>query len=349
MKYSQYNIHKETKMRKAIKTLIGLSLASTIGITAGTIRDDAVGINLGGTATKTDKSIKLDNFSVGLTYQFNEFSDSHVKPRVDVDYVSLKNGSIVNALYKGSINGVYEFAVTKKLSPYLLAGLGYEHVDRPIDGVFDSHPFSQAGAGVSYRPGDGYNVQVESRLLQIHGGGDKQNNEVMLTAGLSVPIGDLNKDECPIKIDGPDQDRDGVLDSMDQCPDTPCYFTVDQYGCPINGTLRIHFDFDKATIRPISMPKVIDFAKFLRTNPGTTVKIIGHTDAIGSDEYNMGLSLRRAESVRVKLIELGVSQYRLSSAGMGERMPVASNATDEGRALNRRIEVQLTYIKKKEQ
>jgi opacity protein-like surface antigen len=188
-----------------------------MSVSAGTIKDDAVGINLGATATKVDKSIKLDNFSVGVTYQFNQFSDSHLKPRVDVDYVKMKEGSMVNGLYKGSVNGVYEFAVTKKLSPYVVAGVGYEHVDGPVEGVFESHPFSQAGAGVSYRPGDGYNVQVESRLLQIHSG-HHEENEVIVTAGLSIPVGNLDTNDCPVKIDGPDQDRDGVLDSVDQCP-----------------------------------------------------------------------------------------------------------------------------------
>jgi len=335
-------------MRNVLKILVGLSLVGSINISAGTIRDDAVGINLGATATKTDESIELENFSVGVTYQFNQFSDSHLKPRVDVDYVSMKEGSIVNALYKGSVNGVYEFAVSKKLSPYVVAGVGYEHVDGPVEGVFESHPFSQAGAGVSYRPGDGYNVQVESRLLQIHGGHDEEN-EVILTAGLSVPIGNLDQNECPVKISGPDQDRDGILDSIDQCPDTPCYFAVDQYGCPVKGTLRIHFDVDKATIRAVSMPKVQDFASFLKTNPGTTVRVVGHTDSDASDAYNLELSDRRAASVRSKLVELGVSPYRLSSAGAGESMPVATNATVAGKALNRRIEVELTYIKKQEQ
>ena len=76
------------------------------------------------------------------------------------------------------------------------------------------------------------------------------------------------------------------------------------------------------------------------------VKITGHTDSDGSDAYNMILSEKRALAVKEQLIRYGVSAQRLSTEGKGERMPVASNATPEGKALNRRIEVKLIYPEK---
>ncbi len=149
--------------------------------------------------------------------------------------------------------------------------------------------------------------------------------------------------ECPVKIDAPDRDRDGVPDSIDQCPNTPCDFSVDSKGCPLKATLRIHFATDSAKITPFSMTKVKKFADFLIHNKGSLVKIIGHTDWRGSDLYNMALSKRRAESVKKALIDFGVSPSRLSTEGRGEREPIADNRTAKGMALNRRIEVQLTY------
>jgi OOP family OmpA-OmpF porin len=108
-------------------------------------------------------------------------------------------------------------------------------------------------------------------------------------------------------------------------------------------TLRIHFDVDKATIRPQSLPKVDNFAQFMLSHPQLKAIITGHTDSDGSDSYNMRLSKRRAEAVMNRLIALGVSPNRLKARGMGERQPVASNATPRGKALNRRIEAKLIY------
>ncbi len=157
-----------------------------------------------------------------------------------------------------------------------------------------------------------------------------------------VPL-DFNNNECPVKTDLPDRDRDGVEDSIDQCPNTPCDFSVDKNGCPIKAILRIHFDTARWSIRPESLPKIQKFSQFLLKNKGSLVRIEGHTDYRGSDNYNMVLSKKRAESVRKKLIELGISPSRLTAVGKGEKEPIATNKTAEGMAKNRRIEVHLTY------
>ena len=153
----------------------------------------------------------------------------------------------------------------------------------------------------------------------------------------------FDNNECPVKTDLPDRDRDGVEDSIDQCPNTPCDFSVDKKGCPVKAILRIHFDTDKANIRPVSQPKVDKFANFLIENKGSLVKIEGHTDHRGSDNYNMILSKKRAASINKSLIESGVSPSRLSAVGKGEKEPIADNKTERGMAQNRRIEVHLTY------
>lgn len=301
--------------------------------------DDEIGINMGGTSIH---SANMNNYTVGVNYKRNE-GFKGIKPRVDFDYVNISDYKHVKALYKGSINGVYEFTDSKegKFQPYAVFGVGYEKVDGEIKDVFDSNAFAHGGLGVSYKTKNIGKVNVEGKALQILGA-EGQNNEYSLTAGVSVPLS-LDGDECPKKIDGPDEDRDGVLDSVDQCPGTPCYFSVDQYGCPVKATLRLHFDFNKWNIKPESMPKVVRFADYLKSHPGTHVKIVGHTDSIGSRAYNQWLSEKRANSVLQKLVEFGVSPARLTAEGRGEDEPVASNATAEGRALNRRIEAKLTY------
>ena len=105
-------------------------------------------------------------------------------------------------------------------------------------------------------------------------------------------------------------------------------------------TLRgIYFDFDRATIKPESRPALEDAAKILIQNPTIMVEIQGHTDSIGSDKYNQQLSERRAQAVVDYLVrELGIDSGRLTAKGYGESRPVADNSTEDGRALNRRVE-----------
>ncbi len=109
-------------------------------------------------------------------------------------------------------------------------------------------------------------------------------------------------------------------------------------------TLRgIYFEFDKATITPESRPDLEEAAKILIQNPTILVEIQGHTDSVGSDKYNQQLSERRAKAVVNYLVQdLGVEEIRLTAKGYGESRPVADNTTEDGRALNRRVEFVIT-------
>jgi OOP family OmpA-OmpF porin len=101
----------------------------------------------------------------------------------------------------------------------------------------------------------------------------------------------------------------------------------------------VNFDFDKSEIRPDAAVILDEAASLLNEEPGVRVEVGGHTDATGTDEYNQGLSERRARSVVDYLVGKGVSAGRLDSAGYGESKPVADNATRDGRAQNRRVEL----------
>jgi OOP family OmpA-OmpF porin len=335
-----------------------------------------MGINVGMVATKNSDGSEFKSPSLGLTYQDNSYV---IMPRFDLDYVSVKDDK-ADTLIKGSLNGIYEFENQTNTSPYLLGGMGYEYVKGGIENEFESHPFIQGGGGVNFSLENDFKINVEAKMLQVIGG-ENEENEVMLTAGFHFPLSYkkakvirrviprpiiqpapqiiqvvppvipeprtqvmyINNNECSIKIDLPDLDRDGVEDSLDQCPATPCNFTVDHYGCPIKATLKINFATNSATIEYDSMYKVDNFAKFLLKNKGSMVKIVGHTDNVGTDSHNLSLSNRRAIAVMQALISKGVSPARLSAEGKGESMPIASNNSIEGRAMNRRIEAELTY------
>lgn len=101
----------------------------------------------------------------------------------------------------------------------------------------------------------------------------------------------------------------------------------------------ISFDTGRADIKGNFAPILDRFADGLRNNPNAEVRIIGHTDSTGSDAINDPLSLQRAESTRNYLTARGVNGARIQVQGMGSRQPVASNATTEGRARNRRVEI----------
>ncbi|QIG46604.1 OmpA family protein [Nordella sp. HKS 07] len=107
-------------------------------------------------------------------------------------------------------------------------------------------------------------------------------------------------------------------------------------------TYGIHFDFDKASVQNSSLPLLKQIAIALRNNPLWTLSITGHTDSIGDKSYNLKLSKARAESVKARLVKLGVDPGRLSTAGAGAGQPVATNNTLQGRALNRRVVLERT-------
>jgi len=101
---------------------------------------------------------------------------------------------------------------------------------------------------------------------------------------------------------------------------------------------NIYFEFDKDELMPRSFVELNKLLKIMRDHPKLVIDIMGHTDALGEDTYNLDLSRRRAESVLKFLLENKISKNRLRSHGEGESNPIASNETDEGRAQNRRVE-----------
>ena len=338
--------------------------------------ESEIGINVGVNSTKNEGKNQFKNPTVGVTYMDNRYV---VMPRVDVSYTKVRD-DYASSLLKASINAVYEYENPTYTTPYVLGGVGYEYVSGGIKDVFESHPFVQGGAGVRVDLEQGYKARVEGKMLQVLGN-SKEGNEFMLTAGVSIPLNYqqkkirrprvvkpqpkviyqqpviikevspkprvvyIDKNECPLKIDAPDFDRDGVENRFDQCPATPCNFTVDVYGCPVKTTLEVHFATNSARLTPASRTKIQRFAHFLLINRGSFVEIVGHTDSVGSAKHNLVLSEQRANAVVHALLNLGVSSARFHARGEGERMPIASNKSAEGRLMNRRIEAVLTYPK----
>lgn len=101
----------------------------------------------------------------------------------------------------------------------------------------------------------------------------------------------------------------------------------------------ITFDFNRDTVKGQFVPTLRDVADVLREYDQTTIDVYGHADSVGDDAYNVELSARRAQNVTSVLLQSGVNRDRVFVTGLGERYPIASNASDSGRAQNRRVEV----------
>ena len=166
-------------------------------------------------------------------------------------------------------------------------------------------------------------------------------------------------DKCP-KVKGPkenagcpwpDTDGDSVLDKDDKCPSVKG--TVANNGCPevaeeaintLNGYAKtILFNTGKSSFQKQTLPVLVSIAAILKENPLAKFSITGHTDNVGTSNFNFKLSKERAAAVKNYLVSNGVAANRLTSDGLGDTQPIGSNKTAAGRANNRRVEVK--YVK----
>jgi len=138
----------------------------------------------------------------------------------------------------------------------------------------------------------------------------------------------------------PDTDGDGVNDIRDACPNTPAGAEVDEVGCAkFQGVLKgVNFEYNSSRLTPRARAILEEVAAELKNYPNVKVQVEAHTDSKGSSGYNLWLSKARAQSVIDFLVSRGISARRLIPIGFGETKPIASNKTDAGRALNRRVE-----------
>jgi outer membrane protein OmpA-like peptidoglycan-associated protein len=109
----------------------------------------------------------------------------------------------------------------------------------------------------------------------------------------------------------------------------------------VNIPSSISFDTNSYAIKPSFAPVLVQVAQTLAQHPELAAQVVGHTDNTGQSAYNGTLSLNRAQSVESALIHAGVAVQRLSAAGLGDTQPIADNATEMGRAMNRRVEIYL--------
>ena len=308
------------------------------------------------------------NWAIELDARYTPTDTDATGSREDVD------------VWTGSFNALYHFNPDGPFVPYLLAGLGgmYFDVDEVGQRDDDSDFMMNAGTGFKYFFSENLAFRAEARYVaDLHSdrdydqdpGSDDIDNNLLAVAGLTWQFGG----PAPAPPAPVDSDQDGIPDARDKCPGTPLGTVVDAIGCPPAPpkpapapvakptpapppppppapvpapvqkeiiTLNLTFDYDKAAIKPEMLPVLEQALKILKDDSAAIFLVMGHTCSLGADAYNQKLSERRAMSVKNWLTANGVAANRLEEIGYGEAKPKYDNKTDEGRKLNRRVEIQ---------
>lgn len=288
------------------------------------------------------------------------------------------NSSEKTSIMRYFINGVKEFEISDRSSIYALIGVGFEDFSNTKFGNDDDH-FGNYGVGYKYKFTDRISLKTDLRHLITF----SSNNTLLYNIGVGIAFGEKakpevmqkepevvqmtekpkpmavvimdddkdgvvnNQDICPqtpmgakVKPNGCeiDSDKDGIVDSTDMCPNTPEGVIVDNTGCALKVDLHINFDFDSSNVQNHYASDIDEFAAFMKKYPNVKARIEAHTDSKGAAIYNEKLSQRRADAALKALTDLDINKDRLEAIGFGETKPVATNKTDEGRAKNRRVE-----------
>jgi OOP family OmpA-OmpF porin len=206
--------------------------------------------------------------------------------------------------------------------------------------TYELHDNFLVRSDVRYRYNNNLNAQVQPGTDEFH--------DMVVNVGFVVPFGDkpkrVERAEQPAPVAAApqilDSDGDGVNDPQDKCPGTLKGTTVDSTGCPVRLVLKgQHFQHNSAELTPNARIILDGVAQNLIAHPQKNdIEVQGHASSEGKDAYNLRLSQRRAQSVADYLKSKGVSN-RLSAKGYGETQPIADNSTEEGRAMNRRVEL----------
>ena len=148
---------------------------------------------------------------------------------------------------------------------------------------------------------------------------------------------------APAAVAVVDSDGDGVPDTADKCPGSPSDKPVDADGCTIVSVVLedVQFELNSSELTPESSESLDKVVAAMNDYPDLRIEVQAHTDSMGEAAYNQSLSEKRARSVRDYLVGKGIAANRIEVKGYGETKPIADNSTREGRAKNRRVELEV--------
>ncbi len=313
-------------MKKIITCIIVFMSLSTIGFAGERPQAFSVSPFLGGYTYDGDQHLLTRPvYGLRLGYDFTENWETEGV----FDYVAgetTKGHQDVNA-YSYRLDMLYNFMPDRTLVPYLAVGGGATTIEDRNDHENTDATFN-FGVGLKYFITDSIALRGDVRQLLVFDTHTLNNWEY--TVGVSFLFGGKKPESPVVKAPEPPP-AEAPLEPIPAAEPTP----ERMKNCV---SLNIVFEIDKAEIRPQYNDEVAKVGDFMNKYPTTTAFIEGYTDEVGSDDYNMQLSQRRAESVVKSLVEkFGIDSSRLSAKGYGKTRPIADNSTDAGRQKNRRI------------
>lgn len=248
----------------------------------------------------------------------------------------------------------YRFFGDNDFTPYGLIGGGVSRNDVANNSSSEFGGFANAGLGLLTSPLTQSGLRLRGDARYVYDSFDGGQSDIQLSLGITVPIGAVRRQivekttvverQVLVEKDFADSDRDGVVDGVDQCPNTLEGLKVDAVGCVETDErqsivlLGVTFDFNSDRLTANARDLLVRTADALKGQPDLQVELAGHTDSVGAAEYNRMLSQQRADAVRNYLLDLGVAADQLTAQGYGESEPVRGNETEEGRERNRRVE-----------
>jgi OOP family OmpA-OmpF porin len=333
-------------------------MASVIWVDRDRLTDDEIGAALAiGRAFNGGFNVELNAFG----YQLDGINET--------DYWGV-GLDLMQVFYRGS-----------RISPYLSAGAGWNVKNRTFGNDEKNEYLNAAFGFLTDLSANGsVALRTELRYRQDREDSNTIN-DLVLNVGLQIPFGSPysqpvaaaappppppppppdsdgdgvpdSRDRCPdtppgVAVDEHgcplDSDGDGVPDYLDKCPDTPSGTRVDSRGCPIEDVIRLEgitFEFNSDRIAADERGTLNEAVGILKRYPEIRVEVAGHTDSVGAAAYNRDLSERRARSVMEYLVSAGIAADRMTARGYGQEAPIADNSSDEGRAMNRRVELRI--------
>lgn len=227
---------------------------------------------------------------------------------------------------KGSntaLDALYHFnSSSDALRPYISAGFSDQSIGQNGRGERNGSTFANLGGGAKYYFTENFYARAG---VEAQYNIDQGDTEWTPSVGIGLNFGGSSA-PAPAPVAEP-------APVVEEAPVTP------EPAETVRVELDVKFDFDKSKVKEESYGDIKNLADFMNQYPQTSTTVEGHTDSVGTDAYNQKLSERRASAVREVLVnQYGVGAERVGSVGYGESRPVADNATEAGRAVNRRVE-----------
>lgn len=348
-------------MKKLISVFVILMLAAVT--TTGFAQVNAGSVNITPTIGfyKFEGNEDLES-SIALGLRAGYFFTKYIGIEGYAHYVPTKilwsNGTSSDIKFVGyGIEGIVNLLPNGAFVPFLAVGVGGAHYSNAFEDTTEDRRdkfTADYGAGVKYFLSENIALRADVRHIVPF---DGRHNNLLGTVGLTFAFGGAKKAAPapePAPAPAPVAPAPAPVVAPPPPPPPPVVQEVKKPAAAAPAiiekgrvTLNVLFDTNKAVIKTNSFREVDNLITVMKDYPELNVTIEGHTDNVGSAASNKKLSQRRADAVKKYMVGKGIDASRLTAVGFGLEKPIASNATKEGRAKNRRVEAAADYVYKK--